>query len=314
MNKTLRWTLIVVGIVVAAAALLWGGMLIGRSNMGVTGYGPNMMGYYPNQTGSTQAPYGFGPGMMGNGTLGSGMMGYTQNYSGTLPFGPGMMGNGMLGGGIMGGGMMNGGMMGSGVMGGSGNRLYGVSPVSLDQARQAAEDYAAGLGNADLAIGEVMIFDNHAYAQIIEKSTGIGAQEVLVDPVTLAVYPEYGPNMMWNQKYSAMGGLGGMMGGGMTLAPALRSGASAGVGGTPATSVSGSMPVSAEEAIQTAQRYLDTYLSGAKADANADPFYGYYTIDIERDGKPVGMLSVNGYTRQVFIHTWHADFIEMSEE
>jgi hypothetical protein len=32
--------------------------------------------------------------------------------------------------------------------------------------------------------------------------------------VTLAVYPGHGPNMMWNQKYSPMGGGGMMMGGG----------------------------------------------------------------------------------------------------
>ncbi len=27
------------------------------------------------------------------------------------------------------------------------------------------------------------------------------------------------------------------------------------------------------------------------------PFYGYYTIDLEKDGQIVGMLSVNGYDR-----------------
>ena len=43
------------------------------------------------------------------------------------------------------------------------------------------------------------------------------------------------------------------------------------------------------------------------------PFYGYYTIDVERDGKIIGMLSVNGYTKQVFLHTWHGNFIDMRE-
>jgi hypothetical protein len=28
----------------------------------------------------------------------------------------------------------------------------------------------------------------------------------------------------------------------------------------------------------------------------------------------VGMLSVNGYTGQIFLHTWHGNFIEESEE
>jgi hypothetical protein len=281
-NRTLRWTLIIVGIVVVAAALLWGGMLIGRSSIAVAGYGPNMMGgYYPDQVGSVQAPYGMGPGMMG-----SGMMGYAQTYTGTLPYGPDMMG----------------GMMGSGMMGGYSGSLYGVEPILLEQAQAAVEDYVAGLGNSDLTVGEVMIFDNHAYAQIVETSTGIGALEVLVDPVRLAVYPEYGPNMMWNQKYSPMGSLGGMMmGGGMMGRPLV-------------PEASGPMPVSAGDAIQTAQRYLDTYLPSAKADEHATPFYGYYTLDILRDGQPVGMLSVNGYTQQVFVHTWHGDFVEMSEE
>ncbi len=291
MNKSLRWILIIVGIVVGAAALLWGGMLIGRSNMGLTSYGPNMMGYYPNQTGSTQAPYGFGPGMMG-----SGMTGYSQNYSGTLPFGPGKMGNG----GMMNGNMMGNGMMGNGMMGGYNNQLYGVKPLSVDQALSAVKGYLAGLNNDDLVLDEILIFDNNAYARVIEKSTGLGAFELLVDPVTLAVSPEPGPNMMWNQKYGMMGGSGmmGMM------------------GGAPAQQPSATMPVRAEEAIQTAQRYLDTYLPGAQAADKADPFYGYYTIETlrVRDGKTAGMLSVNGYTRQVFLHTWHGDFIETSEE
>lgn len=283
MNRALRWTLIIVGIVVVAAGLLWSGVLIARGASGWAGYGPTMMGrsygYDPDQTGSTQVPYGYG--------MGPGMMGYAQTYSGTLPYGPGMMG---------------GGMMGGGMMGGYSGSLYGVEPISLEQAQAAVKDYLAGLGNPDLIVGEVMVFDNHAYAQIVEKSTGIGALEVLVDPVTLAVYPEYGPNMMWNQKYSPMGGFGGMMmGGGMMGRPLV-------------PESSGQMPVSAGDAVQAAQSYLDTYLPGTKADERATPFYGYYTLDILRDGQPVGMLSVNGYTRQVFVHTWHGDFVEMSEE
>jgi len=300
MNKTLRWALIIVGIVVVAAALVWGGVLAGRATVGWTGFGSgyNMMGgYYSGPSGSVQSNYAFGPGMMNGGMIGGGMMGYTQNYSGTLPYGPGMTNGGMMGSGMMG-GMMNGGMMG----GFGSNSLYDIQPLSLEQTRKAVADYVAGLANPDLTIGEVMVFDNHAYAQIVERSTGIGALEVLVDPVTLAVYPEYGPNMMWNQKYSPTDGFGGMgMMGGI-------------LGRVPSANVSAELPVSAEEVIQTAQRYLDTYLSGAKADSEAAPFYGYYTLDILRDGRPAGMLSVNGYTRQVFVHTWHGNFIEESGE
>lgn len=71
-----------------------------------------------------------------------------------------------------------------------------------------------------------------------------------------------------------------------------------------------------EHTIETAQTYLDTYFSQAKltADSKAEPFYGYYTIDVDKDGKPAGMLSVNGYTGQVFPHTWHGKLIETSGE
>ncbi len=50
------------------------------------------------------------------------------------------------------------------------------------------------------------------------------------------------------------------------------------------------------------------------ADEHADPFYGYYTLHILRDGETVGMLSVNGYSAQAFLHSWHGDFVEMTEE
>jgi hypothetical protein len=129
----------------------------------------------------------------------------------------------------------------------------------------------------------------------------MGAFELLVDPATLAVYPEFGPDMMWNLKYAGLvhanmvGGRRGMMGGGAFNI-------------TPAT-VSASMPVSSAQALKAAQQFLDTAQPGSETAADADPFYGYYTVDILRDGKTTGMLSVNGYTSQVFVHTWHGAFI-----
>jgi hypothetical protein len=187
------------------------------------------------------------------------------------------------------------GMMGQGMMGSFGsNPLLGIEPLSLPEAEGAIQDYLAAFDDEDLVIGEIMIFDNHAYAQIVEGSTGIGAMEVLVDPTTGVVNPEFGPNMMWNLKYSPMAGTGMM-------------------GWQPTDGLPSEMPVSTDEAIQTAQRYLDAYLAEAKVDEEADPFYGYYTLHINRDGSTVGMLSVNGYTGEVFLHTWHGNLLEMSE-
>ncbi len=84
------------------------------------------------------------------------------------------------------------------------------------------------------------------------------------------------------------------------------------MGALPVGGISEEMPVSPAEAVDAAQRYLDRYLPGAAADEHADTFFGYYTLHILRDGETVGMLSVNGYTGQVFPHTWHGDFVEMS--
>jgi hypothetical protein len=73
------------------------------------------------------------------------------------------------------------------------------------------------------------------------------------------------------------------------------------------------MPVTAEQAIQNAQKYLDANISGATAATDPIQFYGYYTLDFEQNGKVAGMLSVNGYSGQVFFHTWHGTFVEESE-
>jgi hypothetical protein len=190
--------------------------------------------------------------------------------------------------------------MGYGKMGGnrSGNPAS-ATPITVEQAKQAVEGYLQRLNNSDLQLSEIMVFDNNAYARITEKSTGIGAMELLVDPASLVVYPEQGPNMMWNQKYGHMRGQG-MMGGGF---------------GMMGKAVNNSTPMTftPEDALKIAQQYLDQQFPGYQTSSEPDPFYGYYTIEILKDGKPVGMLSVNGTSGEVFLHTWHGNFIEMWE-
>lgn len=209
-------------------------------------------------------------------------------------FGNTMMGNGFN---MMGG---RGGMMGGYQLGNATN----VKPLSIDQAKQAIESYLKGLNNSDLELTEIMIFDNNAYARITEKSTGIGAMELLVDPSTLSVYPEYGPNMMWNLKYGLMNGAGGMMGG--------RGGMMGGYGNS-SNSTSATMTITDDQALNIAQEYLDKNFPGYQTATDAEPFYGYYTLDILKDGNLTGMLSIHGFSGQVFLHTWHGTFIEMWE-
>jgi len=176
------------------------------------------------------------------------------------------------------------------------NNTGNVNPLTIDQAKQAVEGYLKNLNNSDLELKEIMIFNNNAYARIVENSTGIGAMELLVDPSTLLVYPEYGPNMMWNQKYGHMGSAGMMSG-------YFRN----------SSFVSSQMTVTPEQTLLIAQQYLDQQYPGYKTATDADSFYGYYTVDIMKDDQPVGMLSVNGNNGQVFLHSWHGTFIEMWE-
>lgn len=275
MSKGLKFAFVVIGVIIAASALLMMGIAIGRTYTAWNAFSPwTMM--------TTSAGPGYAAGIMAP-TYGP--EGDYEPYEMMGAYGP------------------MGGLMGPVF---NDSPSASVEPLTIDEAAAAVEAFAERVGDEALRVGDVMIFDNHAYAQIIEEETGLGAMEVLVDPVTLNVYPEMGPNMMWNLKYGGigmMGGFGGPMHYGYTSVP----------GSAPDLPESANdMPVSGEEAIELAQDYLDTYLPGTQADEHADPFYGYYTIHIMRDGETIGMLSVNAFTGRVFLHNWHGAFVEMS--
>ncbi len=158
------------------------------------------------------------------------------------------------------------------------------APVSgVDQAKTLAEQYASAQG-LDLRVKEIMEFSNHYYVIIKEEGSGVNAFEVLVDKATGRVFLEPGPSMMWNTKYGHM-----------------RS-----------RNPTAIMPVSIEQALRNAQEWLDAYFPGASAE-EAEAFYGYYTIDFSRNNQIIGMLSVNGYSGEVWYHTWHGQFIGMIE-
>ena len=273
MNQTTRIIIIIFGVVLATALVFYAG--IGFASSRISQFG----------------------GMM-NGQTSFGMMQGSSNYQNenfqqqmhSEDFAYGM-------------GMMTGSMMMEGMMGSSLFSSYSGDPISIADAESAVEEYLLDLEDQNLTLSEIMIFDNHAYAQIIEEDTGIGAMEVLVDPETLQVFPEFGPNMMWNEKYGGMasfgmmgkGGMGGMMGGAFQ-------GEGAGQGN-----------INDIEAIEIAQAYLDKTSDGLVADDHLVVFYGYYTIHILDDGDIAGMLSVNANSGQVFHHTWHGEFIEIGD-
>ena len=159
------------------------------------------------------------------------------------------------------------------------------NPINIGQAKQSADQYVAGI-NSDLKVAEIEEYSYNFYVRVQEKSTGINAFELLVDRSTGAVTREPGPDMMWNTKYGMMGGFGR----------------------TPTAD----MPVSPEKATEYAQRWLDTNVPDARAE-EPDTFYGYYTIDVSLNGSTYGMLSVNGYSGDIWYHTWHGQFITSVE-
>jgi hypothetical protein len=271
MNKTLSTTLTVLAILALAAIVFFAGSMYTRMNA----FGSYMIGGYGWNNNNA-----YGPNNMMNGR------------------GPSMMGS-------------NSRMMGNGrnMMGGYGYYNANATPLTIDQTKAAAESYLSTLDNSGLLIAEIMIFDNNGYVIVKEASTGMGAFELLVDPISRIAYPEHGPNMMWNLKYSlvnhdsTMGGNSyGMMNGyGSTMMQGWAS--------TTPLDVSAEMTITPKRAVEYAQQYLDANFAGATTE-HPMQFYGYYTLDFEKDGKIVGMLSVNGYSGQVFLHTWHGTFIE----
>jgi hypothetical protein len=200
------------------------------------------------------------------------------------------------------GGMMGGWRGGAGgMMGGYGQGGATAEVLSVQEATDAAEDYLRSGGYDDLEIAEVMIFDNHAYVEVEDRARGIGAIELLVDPVTKTAFLEYGPSMMWNVEYGMMSGWRGM--GGM-----MRGWAAA-----PGAFDPESLSLTPEEALQIAEQYLGQAFPDLTADDHAELFPGYYTLHTLEGGEVTGMLSVNGYTGEVWFHTWHGELLQVSE-
>lgn len=169
-----------------------------------------------------------------------------------------------------------------GMMGDYGWSGEQAEPVeSLDQARDRAADFAAVL-QSGLEVGEVMQFDNHYYADLQEPD-GTKVTEVLIDNRSGAVRPEMGPATMWNTRFGMMGRSGGS-----------------------------NAEVTPEQAQQIADDWLADQDEGLTSEDPAQ-FPGYYTLHTVRDGEITGMLSVHDTTGDVWYHSWHDDFVEMSE-
>ena len=188
------------------------------------------------------------------------------------------------------------------------------APITLDEAKAIAQQYLVSIGDPNLAVKEIMEFQYNFYVIFYEKDSGLGAFEMLIwkqapSPeimngnmgmgggmmsggiVAGEIVPEPGPNMMWNTKYSMMQGM---------------------MGSRRQAGVSSQMHVSEQDAKSIAETYLSQNFPGSHVEG-ITRFYGYYTIDFQKDGKIVGMLSVNGYSGEVWYHSWHGAFTQEVE-
>jgi hypothetical protein len=189
----------------------------------------------------------------------------------------------------------------------TGNSSTGTTGISIDQATSAVQTYLRKMGYSNLGIATMQEYSNMYYAQVVEQNNGTGAFELAVNKTTGVVTPMQGPTIVWNMKYGVtsagmMGYLystsssGGMMGG---------NGMMQWLRGTPTTN----MAIIMEQAKTIAQQYLDANYTGTTV-GQVTTYYGYYTMQILKDGKPVGMMGVYGSTGQVMNYTWMGTFMQ----
>ena len=161
--------------------------------------------------------------------------------------------------------------------------------LDFNKVESLTEKYLDENNLSNLEISEIMEFSQNFYIELIEKDTALGAMELLVDKSSGVIFPEYGPNMMWNLKYGMHSRI-------------------------PLSQSSIDMPIDEDEALDIAGKYMAKINTGESAGDEAEKFYGYYTIHTETEnGEVAGMLSVNGYTGQIWYHSWHGIFIDMVE-
>lgn len=151
--------------------------------------------------------------------------------------------------------------------------------------------------SGEFIIEDIFVYSNsNYYFSITEEETGKGAMELLVNPITGDVYPEYGPNMMWNTKYGMHSNNGsfGMMNSNFNYPDEVK--------------------YTTQDALEKANDYLSKNEKNLSAEIGGHSFYGYYTFHVNEDENLAGMISVNSYTGEVWYHNWHGNVIKVISE
>jgi hypothetical protein len=158
-----------------------------------------------------------------------------------------------------------------------------VSHLSMDEIVNRGNDF---INNYKTGIEIVRVIETPRYFYIAfrETATGVGAFELLANPVTGQMEIENGPSQFWNTKYGVWGSGKSMNNG-----------------------------VSAGQALSNAFMFLKKENALASIDPDPIAFYGYYSFFEHQDGQIIGVISVNGYTGEVEPHTWLGKVLQTRE-
>lgn len=187
-----------------------------------------------------------------------------------------------------------------------------TTQISIANAKIMAQNYITRLGNPDLLVTEVAEYAQNFYVVVCEKSTNAGAFTFIIDKSTGVLNPETGPNISWNTKYTSNGYSANQNGYGYGFGPGGEGEMGGAAYGGTSTAPTTLMPITLSQATSNAQQYLNSYYQGSSM-GNTKTFYGYYALEATVNGSTYGILSVNGYTGQVWYHTWHGNFIQKTD-
>ncbi len=179
-----------------------------------------------------------------------------------------------------------------GMVSGGGDYTYEFSSSSLPAQDVVSEvqRYLDSLDNSDLTLVRLREFTWAYQAEVVERSTGLHAFDLMVSKPTARVSPKAGPNLFWNTRYGSMiasiGGGYGMVGRLLHVEPASE------------------LAMGTDKARSIAEAALNEIGSGLALDEDMATFYGFDSFYVLREGELVGELDVNSYSGQVWYEEW----------
>jgi hypothetical protein len=165
----------------------------------------------------------------------------------------------------------------------SSTQLPSTPHLSMDEIIKAGNEF---ISNYKTGIELVRIIETSKYFYIAfrETGSGIGAFELLADPVTGQMGFETGPSQFWNTKY-------GVWGSGKDMVNTVSTG----------------------QAQNNAIMFLKKENPLASLDPDPIDFHGYYSFFERQDNQIVGVLSVNGITGEVEQHDWLGKVLQIRD-